>query len=238
MAQIYHLAIVLIAVTTALHAGSSGSSESLSLRQEQQKIDIYGQLTDKQGYTFSFNNLSIAGAIEAIPFYQKPHCLTDNAHLNERLLNLADIREIRTPQTESSCNVQEIYMFNNRHYIDIIITLTDGTEHKYIVETSRRIFCNEVNTRQPQTVILPAKIAFQSLDKLVIQGYRTRQDLPKETPLVSPQAPTSNAQVDSFLKHVRQEVDRFLELEEKKINEFLRQQQPFMVSCRKTDFLR
>ncbi len=222
----------LLLLTLDMNGGSIASEESIDRAQGQQKIDIYGRLTDRQGYSFAFNNLSIGGAIERIPFYQKPACPTDNARLNERTLNLTEIRQIQTVSQKNACNVKEIHTFNNRSYIELIINLVDGTKHNYIIESSRRIFCNEIKPSDPQAIPIEAKISFQTVDKLVIQGYRGRSTRSTVVPIAQQQK-LSHLRVDSFLKDIKQNVNQFLGLQEEKSNDFMRQQQPFLVSFKK-----
>ena len=143
------------------------SDTSTTGGKEKHSINFYGTLIDSQGATYDVDNISISGLYKQIPVYQKPENHNVNPDINKSRIDLAEVYAIKMPGTEPI-----ITKFNKREYVDIIIISNDAskTEYRYIIELSRKIYCDQLNDAGP----IEKEISFQALNKLTIKGYKHR----------------------------------------------------------------
>lgn len=145
-----------------LHFGSN--DESLAGR-DKPKINFYGKLTDSSGKTYSVANITISGMYKQIPLYQKPvdknHEPTDNI----TRVDFAEIYSIKVPYPET------LLMYKNREYIELEIISADlkRTKSNYIIEASKRLVCDQINTAGP----IEKDLSFKAVDTLIFEGHKS-----------------------------------------------------------------
>lgn len=168
-----HLVKIVICLGYIIVCANFSMQESTDIS-DKQPYDIYGELIDRKGRRFHFNNLSISGAVANIPFYEKPACETDNPELNQASLDLIDIYEIK-PVAQgdgAGCMIQEVSTFNRRHYVELLVTRADSqrTQQTYLLEDTKKIFCHQVES----STVTKRQISFRAIQKITIHGYKAR----------------------------------------------------------------
>ncbi|MBN1549054.1 hypothetical protein JW872_00090 [Candidatus Babeliales bacterium] len=158
---------IIIAALSFVVLAHFSSDNSTTGGKEKHSVNFYGTLTDNQGNVCDVDNISISGLYKQIPVYQKPEKHDINPDINKSRIDLAEVYAIKMPGTEPI-----ITKFDKREYVDIIIVSNDKnkTEYRYIIELSRKIYCDQLNDAGP----IEKEISFQALNNLVIKGYKHR----------------------------------------------------------------
>jgi hypothetical protein len=133
-------------------------------------INFHGTITTRQGAAYNVENITISGMYKQIPFYEEPADEAINPASHTTFIDLDTIKTI-TPQ-----HAESAIIFRNREYTRVYITLK-GTEQKsghYLVESSRRIFCDIKLT----TGLLEKELTFNVIQKIAIEDftYHARQE--------------------------------------------------------------
>ncbi len=154
-----------LTVVTFLLCANFGSQEESMTGREKPKINFYGTLTDTAGKSYKVQNINISGLYKQIPVYQKPENKETDPNINITRIDFAEVYSIHVPHP----NVLLVY--NNRQYIEIVITSKDikKTKDTYIIERSKRVICDQVNTAGP----IEKDLSFQAVDTLVFEGHKT-----------------------------------------------------------------
>lgn len=161
----------------ALMGINFAQQESGSSR-EKPRVNVYGTLSDQADQVIDVENIVIGDLYKQIPFYAKPSVATIEPESNTTYIDLVDIAELG-PRGGQYPN-ENTFVFNNRHYIEITIVLK-GKEHlsaDYLVETTRRIWCDFITSAGP----IQKQLSFDALKKLVIKGYVHREERPEKAP--------------------------------------------------------
>lgn len=161
----------------------------------QPDIKFYGTLED-HAHTAPVESILIGGKYESIPVYQqiaasaqsdKKNGETQNIDpkQNKTLINLQDIKSIalQHPNNPTSSSIQ----VNNKTYIQIVVESLHGTKKKYLVESTRKITCKEIDksTKDQENPTLQARdINFIHVKKLIIKGHKS--NYPYQSPQVEP----------------------------------------------------
>ena len=162
-------------VATALMAAFLGlnfSSQDTSVDGSDKKppINFYGTLTDSSGQKYQVEDITISGMYKQIPVYQKPKDKQTNPNVHITRLDFVEIHMIKIP------NPQDILTYNSRQYIEIEVTSrdTEHTKQNYIIERSKRIICDQINSAGR----IEKDLAFEAIDFLVFEGHKGQTESP------------------------------------------------------------
>lgn len=158
-------------------------------------INFYGTLED-HAHTANIESILIGGKYESIPVYQQvahfDHHEKNNTpgteidpKQNKTLINLEDIKSItlQHPHNPTSSSIQ----VNNKTYIQIVVESLHGTKKKYLVESTRKITCKEIDKSadvQEKQTLQTRDINFIHVKKLNIKGYKSNH--PYQAPQINP----------------------------------------------------
>lgn len=140
------------------------SSETSTDGPRKPKINFYGTLTDTLGQNYQFENLTISGMMSQIPMYQKPASPEVNPEINTTRVDLNEVASINVP------NPNTLLKYKGREYIalEIISNNGPGTQQQYIIEASRKVYCDEVNSAGP----VEKELSFQAIATIALKGNR------------------------------------------------------------------
>lgn len=149
-----------------LCANFSSQDTSITGR-EKPKINFYGTLTDTSGNTFEVENITISGLYKQIPLYAKPNDPKVDPTINITRIDINEISQVEIPHPNT------FLTYNNRQYVEIIITSADATKttQHYITEKTKRIICDQVNAAGT----IEKDLSYQAIDKIIIKGHKTPQ---------------------------------------------------------------
>lgn len=147
-------------------------------------VNFYGMLED-HAHIAPVEAILIGGRYETIPVYQKidlkknvdsqdnlPHDIDPKQ--NKTFINLQDVKSIALehPNNPAASSIQ----INGKTYIQIIIELLHGSKKKYLVESTRKINCKEIDKGEDveEKLTMQARdINFIHVKKLTIKGHRS-----------------------------------------------------------------
>ena len=137
---------------------------------EKPNINFTGTFIDAQGRKKNVENITIAGLYRQIPFYSIPTSTELDPTIDTTRIDLEEISEIRPAKTNPR---EAIRQFNNRDYMEVIIIFNDEQrdQENYIIETTRKIFCDIISQAGP----LEKEISFEGIRKLIIEGFHDRE---------------------------------------------------------------
>jgi len=135
---------------------------------EKPKINIMGQVCDTSSNCFDVENITISGMWKQIPVYSKPRKNNLSPEANTTRLDLDEIKEIRVPNQDDA---PLTYKFKNREYIEIEVILHDGTKNSYIIDRSRKVYCDRTTGAGPQE----KELSFEAIEKLII--YSSKENI-------------------------------------------------------------
>lgn len=170
--------------------GSMVDSNSKDTRPD---VNFYGTLTDKKG-TFNVEDILIGGKYEKIDFYQlqdptkksnekisvdqvKSSLKESDPKNDKTSLDLQQISEISVVHPDNP--IEHEIEINNRKYIQVEVTTINNTKRIYLVESSRKIHCIEIDKgpQKDQTAInLAHDLDIIALKKLTISGHKLGQN--------------------------------------------------------------
>lgn len=158
-------------------------------------INFYGTLED-HAHTVQIESILIGGKYESIPVYQpitssKQHDKNNDStqqidpKQNKILINLQDITSIalQHPNNPTASSIQ----INGKTYIQIIVELLHGSKKKYLVESTRKISCKEIDkhsSSQENPTFQVRDLNFIHVKKLIIKGFKS--NYPYQAPQISP----------------------------------------------------
>lgn len=143
-----------------------GQQES-NTGKEKPQVNFKGTLTDTSGQTYSVENITISGLYKNIPFYAIPLDEKANPESNATLVDLNEVEELKSVPYET-----QKLQFNNRSYNKVTVALKNKSENTYVVEASRRIFCDiPINGGS-----IEKRLSFEALKKLVITSHEQREE--------------------------------------------------------------
>lgn len=137
-------------------------------------INYTGTLTAIDGNKNMIDNITISGLYKSIPLYGVPSQPNEKPTLNTTYINLDAVENI---QPISKNPHESIKKFDNRDYVELIITLKSvpaapTSQQHFLVETTRRVYCDVVGVGG--IVNLKKEIAFEAISDLTITGFKAR----------------------------------------------------------------
>ncbi len=149
-------------------ASLNWSGQESTSGKERPQLNFKGILTDSSDQTFHVENITISGLYKNIPFYALPTQPEMRPEDNVTLINLAEVDAIKSvPRNEHKVT------FNGRSYNKIIISLKNANEGTYLVETSRKIFCDIAINKNS----IEKRLAFEALKELIITNLSRQDDV-------------------------------------------------------------
>jgi hypothetical protein len=191
--KFYTLTIALSALLCCFNGSvvSTNSSEASA----EPDINFHGTLED-HAHSANVESILIGGKYESIPVYQQVipsthHDKNIAAHQeidpkqNKILINLQDIKFIALehPNNPTTSSIQ----VNNKTYIQIVVESLHGTKKKYLVESTRKITCKEIDKSaeiQDKPTLQVRDVNFIHVKKLTIKGFKSNH--PYTSPQISP----------------------------------------------------
>ncbi len=154
-------------------------------------VNFYGTIEDHYK-TFNAEDILIGGKYEVIPVYQgvnkKKQSIEDkdqkqeiDPKQNKALIDMQEVKsiELKHPDHPSASQIS----INNRDYVEIIVTSINGTKKTYLIESSRKITCREIDKGpdgQQTAVHEERELNMIHLKKLTIKGYKSTKDVPEK----------------------------------------------------------
>ena len=163
MRKILQLALCIL----SLFMLANYSSEDSELGpKKKQRVNFYGKLIDSQGQEIKVDNISISGIYKQIQFYIKPESPDVNPDVNITKIDLSETKKILRKSPD-------LVKFKNRDYVEITIISNDAQETKnnYIIESSKKIWCDQMNPAGS----IEKEVKFQGIKELIIDGYKSRE---------------------------------------------------------------
>ncbi len=152
----------------ALGLAAQFSQQQSGEGKDKPKINFSGTLVDQTGHSYQVENITLSGMYRSIPFYKKPRKASTSPETNTTRIDLKETSEIRVPYRDDAPIISN---FKNRDYIEVEVILNDQTKNGYIIERSRKIFCDEMTAAGP----VEKEISFEALDKISITGHKERE---------------------------------------------------------------
>ncbi|HXW86488.1 MAG TPA: hypothetical protein VEK38_04060 [Candidatus Bathyarchaeia archaeon] len=174
-----------------------------------QKVNFYGTLKTWQGTEYHVDNIAIVGKYRHIPMYDKPQkepkktktntttgkkelslSLDPHAELVITKIDLDEISEIHVPFPN------EIWVYAPKgkrkyNYVEVIIISKNAerTQKRYLVDSTIKVTCDEINTAGP----VEKEVPLSAIRDFIIEGYSVRGNT-----AVAPveAAPSSSAAMD------------------------------------------
>ena len=165
----------------------NGSMVDSNNNEKRPDTNVHGTITDHTE-TFDAQDIQFDKMIEKIPVYQNiiPTEIKSDKSIKPNLnptgnlipLDLHIISSIEACHPDSP--IASELEINNRKYMEINVTFSNGSQKKCLIECSRVISCVQVqkspnNNQQP--VFISREIKMIHLEKLIIKGYKSTQDL-------------------------------------------------------------
>lgn len=96
---------------------------------------------------------------------------------NKALLKLDEIKtiELQHPDHPTASTIE----INQKNYVEILVTSINGTKNNYLVESSRKVTCKEVDkgpSGSKQRVLIDRELNMIHIKKLTIKGYKSKKD--------------------------------------------------------------
>lgn len=166
------------------------NEQSVSGGGKEPAVNFTGTIIDNTGKPFNACHITISGLYKQIPMYSKPNNMSDNDYnptTNTVRVDLAEVSCINVPQPD------RIFMFKDRKYalLDVYMKNNPNKKYEYLVESSKRVFCKQVNGPDP----IERELAFSAIHNITITGYAkkpTKQESAhkqyKQVPAQMPQA--------------------------------------------------
>lgn len=150
-------------VVTALFCLNFGSKDTSIAGRAKPAINFYGTLEDTNGRTYKVENITVSYEYKQIQCYAKPKDTKTDPTINISRIDLSEVAAISVPRPN------DILTYNGREYIEILITSKDKerTQETYIIEKSKRVICDQINTAGP----IEKDLSFQGIVKITITGY-------------------------------------------------------------------
>lgn len=146
---------------------------------KKQRVNFFGTLKTQECTTYEVENISIGRIYKQIPLYEAP-CNTATDHMLKKdprkgiisRIDLSETAEIRVPHPDVILSYQK-KGFRRTEYIEIVVISNDQhkTKCSYLVDLRRKVYCDRVNKAGP----IELEVPFQSIERLIIKGYRYRE---------------------------------------------------------------
>lgn len=134
-------------------------------------INFYGTVQDNtKTEPFPAQNITIGGQYRQIPVHPLPQTDVKNPsydpNINTVRLDFAEISKISVPNPHTK------YTFKNREYIMIEVESNDtqATKNVYILELTKKLYCDQVNPAGP----IERELSFEAVEMISFEGHRTQ----------------------------------------------------------------
>lgn len=172
-----------------------GTPESSIESGKRHPVNFYGYITTNDGRNIEIENIVIAGIYKDIPVYDMPmtnsreayiakekdsEVLQNNKSIRFKLeedphkgiitkIDLAEVASIVVPEPKTFWIYKRKNGYRALEFIEIEIISNDSkkTKNNYLIETSRKITCDQKNEAGPIEKIIP----LDSIKSLTIRGY-------------------------------------------------------------------
>lgn len=146
---------------------NTGQQESTTGKEKPQ-INFKGTLIDTSAQTMAVENITISGIYKNIPFYANPAEAEDvSPEDNVTLISLVDVETLKSvPQNGHKVT------FKGRPYNKVVVKLRNQPEAIYLVEASRRIFCDIPLNKHS----IEKRLSFDALKELTITSYQQHEE--------------------------------------------------------------
>lgn len=194
-------------------------------------VNFYGTIEDNKEGSFNFEYILIDRKYENIPVYAYTNIKSlrkrllqkidakdsngdkkDDPSQNIARLNLSEIKSIELLHpSQPTASIVEI---NGKDYIEIGVTLINGTKHNYIIETTRKITCKQIDkgTDNKQNIFIDRDLTMMQVKKIAIKGYKSPNDSDeKRTTRGSSQNISQEEKKESISKHTEYLLDQIEE---------------------------
>lgn len=180
--KVSFLALLLLTTITCWN-GTMMESTSTHKRPD---VNFYGWIEDHYK-TFVAEDILIGGKYEVIPVYQavsKNKMKSDedkeqavDPKQNKALLDLKEVKsiELKHPDHPTASQIK----INSRDYIEIIAVSINGTKKNYLIESSRKVTCREIDKGpegKHEEVHEERELNMIHIKKLTIKGYKSTRD--------------------------------------------------------------
>lgn len=203
-------------------------------------VNFYGTIEDHTGKTFYAEDILINGRYEGISVYpalskikksvRSREETTDKASYeqdakdtktkeevdptqNKALLDLAEVKtiELKHPDHPTASTIS----INQKDFTEVIITSINGTKKNYLVETSRKITCKEIDKGpdgNKKEVLVERELNMIHIKKLKIDGYKSIKETDERKPdYRSSEKDSSTDQKKEVSKHAENILDQITE---------------------------
>lgn len=172
-----------------------GTPESSIESGRKHPVNFYGSFTTNDQRSIDVENIALGGLYKDIPVYDMPaienkqiytmkekdgEALQNNKALRYKLeedphkgiitkIDLAEVASIVVPDPKAFWIFKRKNGYRPLEFIEIEIISNDArkTKNNYLIETSRKITCDQINEAGPLEKIIP----FDSIQSLTIKGY-------------------------------------------------------------------
>ena len=171
----------------------NGSMVDTNAKDKRPDVNFYGVLTDHKG-TYNVEDILINNLYEKVDFYQLPDLTRKSPEkvsvdqvksslketdpkTNKIPLDLQVISQISVVHPDNP--VEHEIEINNRKYTQVEVTTINNTKHIYLLESSRKIHCLEIDkgpSKDQKEIYIPHDLEVVSLKTLVINGHKLGQD--------------------------------------------------------------
>lgn len=171
MPKIQKQALAICALLLCAQFSMDQQEGSVSGGGKKPAVNFKGTIVDNTGKPFRASSINISGLYKQIPVYSKPNNMQDsdyNPVINMIRLDLAEVAKIEVPEPE------RVHIFKDRKYIVLNVYLNTNPQKKYeyIIEDSKRVFCNQINGADP----IERELAFPAIQTISIYGYEKKSD--------------------------------------------------------------
>tara|TARA_Y100000588_G_C14269890_1_gene931842 strand:+ start:332 stop:1075 length:744 start_codon:yes stop_codon:yes gene_type:complete len=160
----------------------NGSLVDSDTKDKRPDVNFYGTIED-HNKTFKVEDILIGGRYQDIAVYptisKSKKINTDQKEQvdpkqNKALIDLHEIKsiELKHPDHPTASTIE----INKRDYIEIIITSINDTRKDYLIETSRKVTCKEIDKGPKDTkeeVLVERELNMIHIKKMTIKGYKS-----------------------------------------------------------------
>ncbi|HSW76601.1 MAG TPA: hypothetical protein VLG50_06125 [Candidatus Saccharimonadales bacterium] len=167
----------------------NGSSIISNGKDKRPDINFYGTIEDHKE-KFNVEDILIGGRYEQISVYQtlkdyKKPTEKDastkseiDPKQNKSILDLHDVASIELIHADHPI-ASEIEI-NNRKYVEILVTLINGSKQNYLIESSREVSCLKIDKGpdiQENPILEARKLNMIHIRNIIIKGYKSAKDV-------------------------------------------------------------
>lgn len=180
----HYMSLVAVLAVSVL-ANWSGQENTSNTKKN--RVNFYGTLETHAGNIFNVDNISIAHAYKQVKVYEVPAQYEKNQprvmlkhNPKEGIVTMIDLKESTAIEAESGL----LFLYKKKkgsrevEFVKITITSKDKarTKNSYLIETTRKLICDEINEAGP----IEKEVPFNAIKKLTLEGWKFREDLKED----------------------------------------------------------